>query len=390
VNFPASRFENKINPFFNSAQAMKYTRMPIEVESPEQLGYSSIECNLAESSVSDALFGNLGIDLNKLVLCYGDHLGKPELRELIASEATGISASDVLLTPGAAAALFIVSSSLLEKQDHLIVMRPNYATNIETPRAIGCEISFLDLEFSKGFRPDIQKLESLIRPNTKYISITCPHNPTGVLLSLAELKEIIRIAEKHKVLLLVDETYRDLTFENKLPLAASLSDQVISVSSVSKAYGLPGIRMGWLITRNKALQELFLAAKEQIFLCNSVVDEEIAFHYLNKSASFLPAIRKHLDLNFSILKSWLDAHPVLEWVKPGGGVVCFPRIRDGQNVDVERFYKILLSEYATYPGPGHWFEMDKRFMRIGYGWPSEKELSKGLRNIDSALKQAAC
>jgi aspartate/methionine/tyrosine aminotransferase len=348
--------------------------MPIEVESPEQLGYNSIECNLAESSVTDALFGNLDIDLRKLVLCYGDHLGKPELREHIAAGGKGIQAGDVLLTPGAAAALFIVSSSLLEKQDHLIVMRPNYATNIETPRAIGCEISFL---------------ESLIRPNTRLISITCPHNPTGTLLSLHELKEIIHIAEKHRLLLLVDETYRDLTFENKLPVAASLSESVISVSSVSKAYGLPGIRMGWLITRNKALQELFLAAKEQIFLCNSVVDEEIAFHYLNKLDSFLPAIRKHIDLNFSVLKTWLNTHPLLEWVEPGGGVVCFPRIREGLQVDVERFYEILLSDYATYAGPGHWFEMDKRYMRIGYGWPSEKELRKGLQNIDAALANAS-
>ncbi|HEV7231118.1 MAG TPA: pyridoxal phosphate-dependent aminotransferase, partial [Bacteroidia bacterium] len=220
-------------------------------------------------------------------------------------------------------------------------------------------------------------------------SITCPHNPTGTLLSLHELKEIIHIAEKHRLLLLVDETYRDLTFENKLPVAASLSESVISVSSVSKAYGLPGIRMGWLITRNKALQELFLAAKEQIFLCNSVVDEEIAFHYLNKLDSFLPAIRKHIDLNFSVLKTWLNTHPLLEWVEPGGGVVCFPRIREGLQVDVERFYEILLSDYATYAGPGHWFEMDKRYMRIGYGWPSEKELRKGLQNIDAALANAS-
>jgi aspartate/methionine/tyrosine aminotransferase len=367
---------------------MKYTRMPIEVESPEQLGYGSIACNLAESSVTDALFGSLQLDLQKLVLCYGDHLGKPELRELIAESAGKLNASDVLLTPGAAAALFIVATSLLEKEDHLIVMRPNYASNIETPRAIGCEISYLDLDFSEGFKPDISRLRALLKKNTRLISITCPHNPTGSLLTLQELKEIIQVAEDHGAWLLVDETYRDLTFSNKLPSAASLSDRVISVSSVSKAYGLPGIRMGWLFTRNPVLQELFLAAKEQIFLCNSVLDEEVAWKYLLRKDEFIPAIRQHLDINFSLLEKWISNHTMLEWVKPGGGVVCFPRIREQAGIAVEKFYDILNGTYGTYVGPGNWFEMDKRYMRIGFGWPGAEEFKKGLQHIDAALKES--
>jgi aspartate/methionine/tyrosine aminotransferase len=368
---------------------MKYRRMPIEIESPEQIGYGTIECNLAESSVSDAVFGDLDINLSELVLCYGHHLGKPELRALIASESAGIKADDVLLTAGAAASLFMISTSLLEKEDHLVVMRPNYATNIETPRAIGCEISFWELDFDSGFRPDISKLRALIQPNTKCISITCPHNPTGTLLSLHELKEIIKIAEEYKIWLVVDETYRDLTFHDKLPLAASLSERVISVSSVSKAYGLPGIRMGWLITKDKALQELFLAAKEQIFLCNSVVDEEIAYHYLLKKERFLEAIRTHVDVNFGVLERWINKHPILEWVKPAGGVVCFPRIRKGAGIDIDKFYKILNGTYATFPGPGHWFEMERCYMRIGFGWPKASEFRRGLEHIDAALSAAS-
>jgi aspartate/methionine/tyrosine aminotransferase len=126
---------------------MKYVRMPIEVESPEQLGYDTIECNLAESSVHDAVFQDLKLNLNELVLAYGHHLGKPELRDVLSKRYVSITPDDVLITAGAAAALFIVATSLLEKNDHLIVLRPNYATNIETPRAIGCEIDFIDLHF---------------------------------------------------------------------------------------------------------------------------------------------------------------------------------------------------------------------------------------------------
>jgi aspartate/methionine/tyrosine aminotransferase len=365
---------------------MKYVRMPIEIESPEQFGYDRIACNLAESSVTDAVFSNLQIDISSLILCYGDHLGKPELRELIARDYGLTSGNDVLLTAGAASALFIVSTSLLEKEDHLVVMRPNYATNIETPKAIGCGISYLDLKFEEGFRPDLSALESLLRPETRLISITCPNNPTGVMLKPDELHAIIRMAEKRGIYLLVDETYRDLSREFRLPPAASLSEQVISISSVSKAFGLPGLRLGWLATRNKKLQELFLAAKEQIFVCNSVVDEEIAFHYLSKKEQFVPAIKRHVEANFQVLQQWIHRHPSLEWVKPDGGVVCFPRIRPEININLSRFYSVLNTDYGTFTGPGHWFEMDRRYMRIGFGWPRLAEFKKGLESIDAALK----
>lgn len=173
----------------------------------------------------------------------------------------------------------------------------------------------------------------------------------------------------------------------KLPLAAALSANAISVSSVSKAYGLPGIRIGWLITQNKKLQELFLAAKEQIFLCNSVVDEEIAYQFLQQKQHFLPAIQQKIKNNFELVEIWMEQNPNLEWVKPQGGVICFPRIKQEIEIDTELFYNTLYNKYKTLVGPGHWFEMSKRYMRIGYGWPSSEALAKGLANISAALKE---
>lgn len=366
---------------------MKYTRMPIEIESPEQLGYDTIECNLAESSVHDAVFKDLQLNLDQLVLAYGHHLGTPALRELIAAPYTGISPDDVLITAGAAAALFIAATSLLEKEDHLIVMRPNYATNIETPKAIGCAIDYIDLSFENNFEPDLQRIEALIKPSTRYISITTPHNPTGMVISEQVLNQLVHLANKHKCYLLVDETYRDLTFGAQLPLAATLSDRVISISSVSKAYGLPGIRIGWLINKNKNLQERFLAAKEQIFLCNSVVDEEIALRFLKHKAQHMPAIREKVQRNFQILDRWMQNQPDLEWVAPKAGVICFPRLKKEVQVDLPAFYDTLYTRYKTLVGPGHWFDMDRRYMRIGYGWPTADALHKGLENITQALKE---
>src|ERR1022692_1561884 len=192
---------------------MLYKRMPFEIESPESLGYDSIEFNLAESSVRDVQFREIGINLNDLVIAYGDHIGKPALRELIATDHENIHAEDVLLTVGAAGALFIIQTSILDKSDHLIVARPNYATNIETPRAIGCEISFIDLHFEENYELYIEKIKSSVRPNTKLISITTPHNPTGTMISKESLLALCKLAEQNNCYLLVDETYRDISFK---------------------------------------------------------------------------------------------------------------------------------------------------------------------------------
>jgi aspartate/methionine/tyrosine aminotransferase len=367
---------------------MKYRRMPIEIESPEQMGYGNILCNLTESSVSDMRLSELGLDLRSLVLAYTDHRGKPGLRELIAADGPGLSSEDVIATPGAAAALFIVATSLLEADDHLVVMHPNYATNIETPHAIGCGVDTLGLSFERGFRFEIARLASLMRPNTKLISLTTPHNPTGVTLAEGDLRAVAALAESRGCHLLVDETYREMAFSGPAPLAAGLGPHCISVASMSKSYGLPGIRIGWIITRDRALREAFLAAKEQMFICNSVVDEQIAFRVLSRKDVILPPILAKNRTAFATMRSWIAGQAALEWVEPSGGVVCFPRIRPEIPVDVDAFYRILNEKYGTYVGPGHWFGMDRRFMRIGFGWPPAGELAEGLENISSALEEA--
>jgi aspartate/methionine/tyrosine aminotransferase len=364
---------------------MQYRRMPIEIEAPEWIGYNNIECNLSESSFADQKLHDLGISLDNLVLYYGDHQGKPALRTLIADDAS-VDANNILITPGAAAALFIVATALLDRNDHLVVAKPNYATNIETPRAIGADISFLQLSFDRAYEIDINELENLIRSETKLVSLTYPHNPTGALINEATLIKIIGIVEKKGCFLLLDETYREMSFAPKLPVAASLSDRVISVCSMSKAYGLPGIRTGWIACSNPKLMEIFLAAKEQIIITNSVADEEIAYQYLrNKDKLFAPVKEKIFE-NFSVVKTFMEEQEFLEWIEPKGGCVCFPRIRSHIAIDMDEFYKQLLDKYKTYTGRGHWFEEDKRYLRLGFGWETTANLRKGLRNIISVIE----
>ena len=361
--------------------------MPIEIEAPEGFGYENIDCNLSESSFTDQRLSDLGINIHDLLLVYGDHKGKPELRELIAQEGH-FNAEDVLVTSGAATALFIIATSFLNKNDHIVVAKTNYATNLETPRAIGAKVSYLNLRFEDGFNLDIKALEKLITKKTKLVSLTYPHNPTGVLINEAKLKAIIDLIERKGTYLLVDETYRDMSFGEKLPIAASLSDRVISISSMSKSYGLPGIRIGWILSKNKRLMETFLAAKEQICITNSVVDEEIAYQYLLKKEQFFAPIRATILKNFDILKEFMASQDVLEWVEPQGGCVCFPRIKSEIDIDTDKFNDILLNKYATYVGKGHWFETDGRYIRIGYSWDTSEKLIKGLNNILKAIEEA--
>jgi aspartate/methionine/tyrosine aminotransferase len=363
---------------------MDYKRMPIEIESPEQMGYDNIEFNLTESSVTDMKLGDLDLNLQELIVAYGDHIGHPKLRELIAEEA-GVHVDDVLITTGAAMALFIVSTTLLGKGDGLIVEQPNYATNIETPRAIGAKIDFLHLKMEQKFHLSLDEINQKLSSNTKLLSITVPHNPTGTVIPQSDLDEIIKITQKSNVNLLVDETYRDMTFADKLPVAASLSPHVISVSSLSKTFGLPGIRVGWLICKDKDLMKKFLAAKEQMIICGSIVDEEIAYQFMKIRTKKLPEILKEIHIRFEIVKAWMkESSDILEWIEPKGGVVCFPRIK--AKIDFDEFYQILNTKFKTFVGPGHWFEMEKSFMRIGFGWPkSHEELRQGLKNISSTI-----
>lgn len=364
---------------------MKYLRMPIEVESPEEYGYDKIKYNLSESSIADQSLSSLGLQIPDLTLLYNEHRGSTELRKEIV-RGTGLHVDDVLITGGAAGALFIVATSLLTSKDHLVVVRPNYATNLETPKAIGCDITYIDLTFDDRFEPDISAIENAIRPGTKLVSITCPHNPTGTVISRESLDKLVAITKEKGVLLLVDETYRDVHYGTQLPIAASLGNHVLSVSSLSKSFGVPGIRLGWVITQDQKLQEIFLAAKEQISISGSVINEWIAQQLLSRKEAILSATCEEMRIRLDMVSAWIESDDLLEWIKPAGGVVCFPHIKIEPEGGYAQFYENLLTKYGTYVGPGHWFEMSDAYFRVGFGWPTREELAAGMDAISKALR----
>jgi aspartate/methionine/tyrosine aminotransferase len=198
------------------------------------------------------------------------------------------------------------------------------------------------------------------------------------------LDALVATAESSGAVLLVDETYRDLTHGEALPLAATLSPRAISVSSMSKAYGLPGLRIGWAIVQDPRLAEPLLAAKEQMLICGATLDEHIAGQLLTRRDEVLPPILTEVRARLAIVETWLEAQSTFEWVRPSGGVVGLVRARPEVELDTDQFYDALLHDHGTYVGPGHWFELDDRHFRLGFGWPTEDELQAGLDGLSAA------
>jgi len=360
--------------------------MTIEKEAPEEVGVA-IKYNLSESAVSDQTLDSLGIKIpSDTVLTYTEHKGSHKIRSLVAETCNDlVTAEDVLVTAGASTSLFIIKTAILGPQDHVIVTRPNYATNLEIPRSIGCDITFVDLDFDSQFRLDVDHIAASIRPGaTKLISICSPNNPTGTVCTASELRSIASIAKNAGCYLLIDETYADLNYssDDRILRGAELGSHVITVSSMSKAYGVPGIRVGWLTTTDPALIERFLAAKEQISISGSVIDELVAEQILAQRAKLLPDTVADMRRRRDFVGAWVEKHQELvDWVKPEAGVMCFIKIKRGLDGGLKAFYKRLLDVHGVYVGRGSWFERDDSFFRLGYGWPTWEELQIGLKAI---------
>ncbi|MFW9799518.1 MAG: aminotransferase class I/II-fold pyridoxal phosphate-dependent enzyme [Candidatus Thorarchaeota archaeon] len=357
---------------------MGFKRMPLE-DWFDTYQYE-VDYDIGESGVKYFTFKELEINLDEVELRYGYHLGRPELRELIASQYSGMNAENVAVTTGASEANFAIIAHLVGPDDHMIVEHPTYPSLYEVPRSLGRDISLLRLKWEEQFKPNLKELKQLIKPNTKLITLTHPNNPTGSQISEVALLEAVEIAKKNDLHLMVDETYRDLTFDTPPPPAATLSKNAISLTSMSKVYGLPGIRIGWAVG-DRAIVKGIRAVREQMTICNSSLGEVIAIHVLKRRETILDEMRKHMMENYEILKDWMNRQDRLEWIEPEGGVVCAPRFKQGGST--KQLAEVLVRKYRTFVIPGYGLEMDEHF-RLGYGGEKE-ELLQGLKMLEKAL-----
>ena len=172
--------------------------------------------------------------------------------------------------------------------------------------------------------------------------------------------------------------------ENLLPPAASLSPKVISLSSMSKCYGLPGIRTGWLATKNQFILDSAVAIREQLSISNNTLSEEIALSVLKRKEKFLGNAGSRIEQNCKLVADWMFKQSDFEWVYPEAGVVCFPRVKKHVKVEPEKLYRLLAEKYRTFVVPGRCFEMDESHFRIGFG-ADAGEIEVGLSNLNKAL-----
>jgi aspartate/methionine/tyrosine aminotransferase len=338
------------------------------------------EFDIGESGVKYLKLNELDIDLGEIPLRYGHHYGDPQLREQILQDYPGFGIDNLLVTNGAGEAIFTVIASLVSPDEQVIVEFPNFPSLYEVPLSLDRDVKFAQLRFENRFQLDTDELIHQIEPRTKLIVLTHPNNPTGSNISLDDLEKLVEVVESKNIYLLMDETYREMTFGQSLPPAALLSDRVISITSMSKTFSIPGVRIGW-IAANRELNEFFVATREQVTICNSIISERIAHLVLQRKDEILEKNRAITTKNLEILRQWIEPRNDLEWIPPEGGVVAFPRIVGG--ISSQEVCQHLIETYKTFVVPGYVFGMPE-YLRIGFGSDTD-ELIEGLSRLDKTL-----
>lgn len=312
----------------------------------------------------------------QLHLGYTTTWGDDALREAIAATYERIELDDVLCLAGAQEGLYALARVLLEPGDHAIVPTPNYQSAETVPLDI-CEVSGVplrrDLLARGGWRLDVDDIRAAMRPNTKLVSVNLPHNPTGHLLAREELDALVELCREHGVYLLVDEVYRGVELDpsDTLPQVADLYECGVSLNVMSKAYGLPGLRVGWFACQDHALLERVERYKHYLSICNSAPAEQLALFALQGREQILEKNRALLARNVVSLERLFDDFPgLIEWSRPRGGCVGFPRYTGPG--DGEAFCRALLEQRGVLLLPSSIYRSEvasvpEDHFRVGFG-----------------------
>ncbi len=331
-------------------------------------------------------------ELGALPLSYSPTWGGDALRAAIAATYDELEPDDVLTFAGAEEGMFWALQELLGPGDHAVVTVPNYQSMEELPRATGADVSGLVLRPEDGWAPDLDALAALLRPETRLVAVNFPNNPTGALPDPATWAALVALCEDRGIRLFSDEVYRGLEAEGTAPLpqAADLSPTALSLGVMSKAYGLPGLRLGWLATRDRALLARLETRKHYTSICNAGPSELIAVHALRRRDEIQARNRAIIERNVPVFAAFFAEHAdLLAWERPQAGCVCFPRYLGADGVEAfcrdrgEQAGVVLLpaSMYASALGD----VPDDRF-RIGGG---RADPEPALRALGDFLAQRA-
>ena len=352
--------------------------------------------NLGESTSRDLMLGELldadVIDrLGRIRLGYGNSQGHDELREHIA-RILAVAPEAVVVSVGAASALFMITFVLCEPGDEIVVTTPNFPPTIEVMRAVGTSIKPIRLDFDDEYLPRLENFEVALTTHTKMVSFATPQNPSGVAIPENVCKGVLQLMSEicPDAFLVVDESYREAVYgEDQVPpSAANLSAQVITTASVSKCHGAPGLRIGWLTCHNPKLVEQLVLAKMNTVISGSVVDEFLALEVLRHGNQIVRERQEGLEVAFRKVENWVDnEQELIAWVRPDGGALCCVRLRPElfSDTHVKKFYKEVRLRDALVAN-GSWFGDEERVFRLGFGFLPPAELDEALAATSEALR----
>ena len=300
-------------------------------------------------------------------LGYTESVGAPELRAAIAPIYETVSPDDVVVVAAAEEAIFVAYHALIEQGDHVVVETPCYESALQVARSAGAEVTEWRRSASDGWAHDLDALRSALRPDTTLVYINSPHNPTGTQMHREVLDGVVELCASRDAWLFSDEVYRELEHDpaDRLPAACDLYERALSLGSMSKTYGLPGLRLGWLACHDRDALRRIVDLKHYTTICSSAPSELLSALALRHRGVLADRNRAIVLANLPLLDAFFDRHAdVLSWVRPTAGPIGFPQLHGV--ADATAFCEqlvaaegVLLLPGAVYDEPGH--------VRIGFG-----------------------
>ncbi|TAE83035.1 MAG: aminotransferase class I/II-fold pyridoxal phosphate-dependent enzyme [Alphaproteobacteria bacterium] len=312
---------------------------------------------------------------NNLRLSYTEPKGMPLLRDEIALiYGEQFTRDHILCFSGAEEGIYCAARTLLRPEDHAIAVTPCYQSLESIPASI-CAITTIELSFEQQWELDIERIKAAIRPNTKLILINYPHNPTGAILSHATQHALVALARTHNLWIFSDEVYRLIERDpaDTLPAFATLYDKALSLGVMSKAYGLAGLRIGWIACQNQEMLHQMELYKNYLSICNSAPSEVLALIALRHADTILTRQRNLIKHNFALLESFMERHSDLfDWVKPKGG--CIAYIAFKKAINSYDFAEQMRRDIGVLVLPAQVYGQDKPYFRISYGRASMPQM----------------
>ncbi len=337
--------------------------------------------NLANSGILGCSVDDLTITLEDVAVNGPNHEGYSPLKEAIAAKYS-VKPENVVPAQGTSMANFLAMATVVERGDEVLIEQPTYDPILSALDYLGADVKRLSRSFENGYQIDLGELERLITPRTKLIVITSPHNPSGVAVESSTWKQIGELADTVGAYVMVDEVYRDILFEDAEPCVATLGDQFITTSSLTKSYGLSGLRCGWILCAPE-LAEKMRRMNDLFGAVGSVPSDTLSVAAFRQLEKLEARTRAMIEANTKLVHGFLREHEdLLDYIVPPRSMIVFPRLK--HHDDAQPLHD-QLRQLETSIVPGKFFEEPRHF-RLGFAVKPE-DVEIGLQNLSQVLRQ---